>query len=106
MGERPPSLPRAIRIARALVIFGVAYVVVPGMAQVAMLSPLVMRLRRAVGDAGDRVFWELVSTVGSSYMAAILAVTVLVPLGFLARSIARGRVRASLADPLDRARAR
>lgn len=104
MGEPPPSLPRAIRIARALIVFGVAYVVLPGVAQVAMFSPLVMRLRRAFGDAGDRVFWELVSTLGSSYMAAIFAVTVLVPLGFMARSIARGRVRAAFADPLDRAR--
>jgi hypothetical protein len=43
--------------------------------------------------------------LGASYVIALVAASGLVPLGFLARTVARARVRAGHRDPLDRVRA-
>ena len=53
----------------------------------------------------DRLFEMVSGVVGPSYGAALMVATVGVALGYLARTIARARVRAGERDPLERFRA-
>ena len=57
-------------------------------------------------DDGLQELFQMASDVlASSFFAAVTAGTLGIALGFLGRTLARARVRAGLADPLDRARA-
>lgn len=53
----------------------------------------------------DALFWMVTNVLVPAFFAALSAATAGVALGFLVRTLARARVRAGLADPLDRVRA-
>lgn len=55
-------------------------------------------------DELARVVWMIGKLLSASYQGALYTATLVAPLGFLARTVARARVRASLPDPLNRAR--
>jgi hypothetical protein len=52
----------------------------------------------------DHLRWVLSEDVGGSYAFTLFVATLAVPLGFVVRMIARARLRAGHADPLDRVR--
>ncbi|HSO35507.1 MAG TPA: hypothetical protein VLT33_23420 [Labilithrix sp.] len=53
----------------------------------------------------DSLFWMAYQVIAPAFVAALTVATVGIALGFLVRTVARARVRAGLADPLERARA-
>jgi hypothetical protein len=85
---------------RTIVFFAIAYALPRAFRHLAFTWAL--NSRNALIEA---LTWDVINVIGSSYAVALFFATLLVPLGFLARSLARGRVRAGLPDPLDRARA-
>jgi hypothetical protein len=91
----------ALREARPLALLLAAYVA----STVFRFALYRMGLRWALRGFADQMFSEFIDVIGPSYVAALFVATLVVPLGLLARSLARGRVRASLPDPLAGARA-
>ncbi len=106
MVESAPTRSRPWRIARTLGLFAVAYAIP------SVLERVMAAWQSRLGQEADlglslfyAVRWEAGSVASPAYLAALFAAMLLVPLGFVARSFARTRVRAELPDPLDRVRA-
>ena len=91
---------RALEVARPFALLGAAYAV----SWAFRYALFHLGLRWALRGWADQMFSEFVDVIAPSYVATLFMATLLVPLGLLARALARGHVRSSLPDPLDRAR--
>jgi hypothetical protein len=100
----PSPRKRDWRSARTAAAFVVAYalpVVVAGTHAFQLVDMALWRM-----DAGlDELLQMVAGIIGPSYVAGLVGATIATALGFLVRTIARARLRAGQADPLEQLRA-
>ena len=107
MADSPLPTKRAFYTSRALrttLAFVVAYAIPMVLARAHIYRLIDMALWR-LDDGLNQIFMMFSSVLSWGYVSALFVAQILVVLGFLARTLARARVRAGHTDPLERIRA-